>query len=196
MGPEPSPTDHSGMLQLGARFYWPEVGRFVQQDPVGRRLNRYAYVRGNPLVRVDPAGLQDIFLGLDAEAVLCGIGPEGGLGLVYDTDDPSASGFYGTFGPALGKNLGAGIVVGFALRDIEDISYNIDVNAGIFAGVLSFDAQGFNSVALGVGKGAGVSLSAMNTETYPFGKALLNAAAFLVGLVGPGPASPPTDPCE
>jgi len=28
-------TDPSGMLQLGARYYWPEVGRFVQRDPVG-----------------------------------------------------------------------------------------------------------------------------------------------------------------
>ena len=168
------------MLQLGARFYWPEVGRFVSQDPIADGVNWYIYAEDNPLVWVDPAGLQDMFLGLDAEAVLCGRGAEGGLGLVYDTDDPSASGFYGTFGPALGKNLGAGIVVGFALRDIEDMSYNIDVNVGIFAGVLSFDAQGFNGVALGVGKGAGVSLSAMATGTYPFREALLTGAAFLV----------------
>ena len=28
-------TDPSGMLQLGARYYWPEVGRFVLRDPVG-----------------------------------------------------------------------------------------------------------------------------------------------------------------
>jgi RHS repeat-associated protein len=26
-------TDPSGMLQLGARFYWPEVGRFISQHP-------------------------------------------------------------------------------------------------------------------------------------------------------------------
>jgi RHS repeat-associated protein len=26
-------ADPSGMLQLGARFYWPEVGRFVARDP-------------------------------------------------------------------------------------------------------------------------------------------------------------------
>jgi len=37
------------MLQLGARFYWPEVGRFVQQDPFGGGINWYVYAEGNPL---------------------------------------------------------------------------------------------------------------------------------------------------
>jgi hypothetical protein len=45
------------MLQLGARFYWPELGRFVQQDPIGDGMNWYGYVDGNPVVSVDPTGL-------------------------------------------------------------------------------------------------------------------------------------------
>ena len=32
-------TDPSGLLQLGARYYWPEVGRFVGQDPIGDGQN-------------------------------------------------------------------------------------------------------------------------------------------------------------
>jgi len=50
-------TDPSSFQQLGARFYWPEVGRFVQQDPIGSGMNWYAYVGGNPVVRKDPHGL-------------------------------------------------------------------------------------------------------------------------------------------
>ena len=50
-------TPGSGLLQLGARFYWPEVGRFVQQDPIGDGMNWYAYVGNNPLVWADPEGL-------------------------------------------------------------------------------------------------------------------------------------------
>jgi RHS repeat-associated protein len=45
------------LRQLGVRFYNPEVGRFTQLDPLGDRLNWYAYTGGNPLVRVDPTGL-------------------------------------------------------------------------------------------------------------------------------------------
>ena len=50
-------TDSSGLLQLGARFYWPEIGRFVQQDPIGDGMNWYAYAGNNPLVGIDPKGL-------------------------------------------------------------------------------------------------------------------------------------------
>ena len=50
-------TDPSGMLQLGARYYWPEVGRFISQDPIGDGVNWYAYASGNPVAFIDPEGL-------------------------------------------------------------------------------------------------------------------------------------------
>jgi RHS repeat-associated protein len=50
-------TDPSGFLQLGERYYWPEVGRFIQQDPIGDGANWYQYVGGDPLVAADPEGL-------------------------------------------------------------------------------------------------------------------------------------------
>ena len=49
-------TDPSGLLQLGARFYWPEIGRFIQQDPIGDGMNWYAYAGNNPVVWADPEG--------------------------------------------------------------------------------------------------------------------------------------------
>jgi len=49
-------TDPSGMLQLGARFYWPEIGRFIQQDPIGHGPNAYGYVENRPTVGLDPEG--------------------------------------------------------------------------------------------------------------------------------------------
>jgi len=49
-------TDPSGLLQLGARYYWPEVGRFVSQDPEKDGADWYAYARNNPLGYVDADG--------------------------------------------------------------------------------------------------------------------------------------------
>jgi RHS repeat-associated protein len=51
-------TDPSGLQQLGARFYWPELGRFLRQDPIGDGMNWYAYAGNNPVVYVDPHGLK------------------------------------------------------------------------------------------------------------------------------------------
>jgi len=52
-------TDPSGLQQLGYRFYWPELGRFIQQDPIGDGVNWYAYVRNSPVRWTDPLGLCD-----------------------------------------------------------------------------------------------------------------------------------------
>ena len=50
-------TDPSGFLQLGARYYWPEVGRFVSQDPVMQTgYGRYVYGSDNPMRYRDPRG--------------------------------------------------------------------------------------------------------------------------------------------
>jgi RHS repeat-associated protein len=53
------------LLYLRARYYQPEVGRFITKDPwqgdtwEPGALNRYAYVRNSPVNSSDPTGLQD-----------------------------------------------------------------------------------------------------------------------------------------
>ncbi|UCC67623.1 MAG: hypothetical protein JSV79_10955 [Armatimonadota bacterium] len=41
---------------MGQRYYWPEIGRFIQQDPIASGVNWYVYARNNPLVFIDPEG--------------------------------------------------------------------------------------------------------------------------------------------
>ena len=56
-------TDANGLLYMRARYYSPELRRFINADIVpgeisdSTSLNRYAYVNGNPVSFVDPFGL-------------------------------------------------------------------------------------------------------------------------------------------
>jgi RHS repeat-associated protein len=51
--------DSTGLYYYGARYYATWLGRWLKPDPAGDvdGLNRYAFVKGNPLRFVDPAGL-------------------------------------------------------------------------------------------------------------------------------------------
>jgi RHS repeat-associated protein len=53
----------TGLDSMGARYYGNVLGRFMTTDPLGERLadpqtlNKYAYVRNNPVNLIDPTGL-------------------------------------------------------------------------------------------------------------------------------------------
>ncbi|SCL29481.1 RHS repeat-associated core domain-containing protein [Micromonospora pallida] len=55
--------DAAGLVYLKARYYDPELGRFVSPDPITDGedtvgLNRYAYAANDPINHVDPTGLE------------------------------------------------------------------------------------------------------------------------------------------
>jgi len=49
----------SGLYYYRARYYSPQIGRFLQVDPIGYQggLNLYTYVENNPANLTDPLGL-------------------------------------------------------------------------------------------------------------------------------------------
>jgi RHS repeat-associated protein len=55
----------SGLDYMHARYYSPNLGRFLSVDPIGGSVgssqswNRYSYVRNNPLLLFDPDGLAE-----------------------------------------------------------------------------------------------------------------------------------------
>jgi RHS repeat-associated protein len=48
--------DSTGLIYFGARFYDPEIGRFITQDPAKIGQNWYEYCYNNPLRNIDPDG--------------------------------------------------------------------------------------------------------------------------------------------
>lgn len=52
-------TDDNGLYYMRARYYNPEIKRFINQDVLrgsiadSTSLNRYAYVNGNPISYID-----------------------------------------------------------------------------------------------------------------------------------------------
>lgn len=66
----------SGLDNFGARYNSSAMGRFMSPDPIGghnedpQTLNRYAYVRNNPLSLTDPTGL-DFYLSCQKASETC-----------------------------------------------------------------------------------------------------------------------------
>lgn len=80
-------TDDNGLYHMRARYYNPELKRFMNRDIVSgsieesQTLNRYAYVNGNPVSYHDPFGLarelltrDNIQLALDFAGIIPGWG--------------------------------------------------------------------------------------------------------------------------
>jgi len=46
----------TGLYYFNQRYYDPEIGRFIQEDPAGQLLNPYVYSGNSPLMYTDPDG--------------------------------------------------------------------------------------------------------------------------------------------
>ncbi len=59
-------NDGTGLYYYRARYYSPELQRFVSEDPIGLAggsINFYSYAANSPINRIDPLGL--VFIGID-----------------------------------------------------------------------------------------------------------------------------------
>ena len=54
-------AESNGLYYMRARYYNPEIGRFISEDPLGfggGDVNLFTYVMGNPVNFIDPLGLR------------------------------------------------------------------------------------------------------------------------------------------
>jgi len=69
-------AEGNGLYFMGTRFYDPEVGRFINKDPIGYDggNNLYAYTENNPVNWIDPLGFDGIYVSYRGYPVNTGYG--------------------------------------------------------------------------------------------------------------------------
>ncbi|MGH9318471.1 MAG: RHS repeat domain-containing protein, partial [Vicinamibacteria bacterium] len=99
--------EETELVYLNARYYDPEIGRFVSPDPIvvkGQLLNRYTYSANNPINFLDPTGLLNCAGTLDVQGG-CGGGGGGNIFLFDFSDCHGMALARGDCDPGLQQNL-------------------------------------------------------------------------------------------
>ena len=127
----------TGLYFYGARYYDPELGRFITADPTIQHpydpqdFNRYAYCRNNPLNYIDPTGLgfwKNLFKAFKNVIGSFTGGVTGGIGGAF-----LGGLFFGPIGAVIGGYLGASAGGGIG----NSIQHGGNVLAGMGMGVVN-----------------------------------------------------------
>ncbi|NAR51562.1 RHS repeat domain-containing protein [Acinetobacter haemolyticus] len=120
----------TGQFYNHNRFYNPELGRYMEPDPIGLAggLNPYAYALNNPVMYVDMTGENPILIAMGVGAVIGGIFYTGEtfIGAVYDaySDNTGAAGMVNNFSNSFSiKKLGQQMVVGAVFGGIGKAAF-------------------------------------------------------------------------
>lgn len=70
------------MIYLRARYMDPSIGRFISEDPVKAGLNWYVYANNNPIMFIDPMGLDALIITKNNAVPVAGT-PQGHTSAIY-----------------------------------------------------------------------------------------------------------------
>jgi RHS repeat-associated protein len=146
--------DGNGLYFMRTRYYAPDLMRFIQKDKAfsgsledPQSLNRYSFVRGDPISRVDPNG--EWFLQMLSVALSVGFECLDGDGCtLQEAAGAALEGFISSFGGGVGSSmlLGAlGSVAGELVKGNTDLGELAKNGLG---------GAAFGGLGSGVGKGA------------------------------------------
>ncbi len=85
--------EETGLYYYRARYYDPQVGRFISKDPIGFASGNsvlYGFVGNNPVNFVDPTGLAGCTIGFEASGAVSGFGGVIGLYANFSHDPTQA----------------------------------------------------------------------------------------------------------
>jgi len=163
--------EETGLHYNYFRYYDPSTGRYITADPIGfdgGDLNLYAYVHNNPLLYIDPTGLDSVNFNIGI-----GLGPGVSFGVSIDT---STGDVYASGGIGVGIGV-SGTATYSTATPSEGYSWNFE-GAGVLPGLIpaggsvsaSWDATAYSntgqhqpSAAGNVGVGFGAGFSATGT---------------------------------
>ena len=137
----------SGFYYSRARTYSPELGRFLQKDPIWplSGTNPYSYAFNSPLNLTDPYGLCALQVGVSGSYTYLGISYSFGYGIAFDD-----SGNIGSYSVPGGANLalGEGFSFGTSFEYSENANTLFDLSGAFFNSTAAFGAgvsAGFDS---------------------------------------------------
>ena len=139
-------NDNTGLYYYRARYYSPEIQRFISEDPIrfwGGDINLYAMVKNNPLIFTDPIGLFSV----------CGAFAYGWGGRVCGGIDSCTGKYFIDIIAGVGLAAGAS----YSPSGSGPCSCNPE-NSGFFGFGFS-GGGGFYKVGYGVSGSAGISIS-------------------------------------
>lgn len=181
--------EETGLAYHSARYYLPWLGRWLSADPIGVKggINSYAYVKNNPMIKIDLIGKWDIDWGDVAEGVGWGlVGLAAGIvivGAVVATGGAAGvaiAGYAGasvTTAAAVGATVEGSILVGAAAyggystgRTYTEVATGRDYDSGRELTdrerSMRLGSAAVDTVALGVGaRGAARSRATALTES-------------------------------
>ena len=194
--------DETGLYFYNARYYNPVLGRFISADSIiqnyadPQTLNRYSYVRNNPIIYNDPTGhAYDWVVGAAVGAVVGGYQAErqGGhfwRGAVVGAAAGAAGGWAGGYTSSLFTTTSlfssiVGGIVGGTVGGAVGGGMNASMNGGhMWSGA----AEGAKSGAAGgaVGGAVGIAVSSIFGSGYISAAAGGYAGAYAAGYVACG----------
>jgi RHS repeat-associated protein len=110
-------TEPNGFYYMRARYYDPQVGRFISEDPIGfdgGDVNLMAYAGNNPVMRIDPLGLWTLGINFGGNAGV-GFGGGGVMSLNFGWSSKDGFSFSLTSTASGGAVAGAGASVGIGV---------------------------------------------------------------------------------
>jgi len=201
--------EQNNIYYMRARYYDAELGRFLKEDPIGFAggVNVSLYVGGNPIVGIDPSGLDTLVIGADVRLptfpgspTIQGneeVKPRGvSAGVAFSF--PGINGGEFDFGVVGAVTVGGGIGLGTgrgsltisaalgSVRDLSGQSIDAGINYGIYGVSAGIDENDNPSATLRIGPGFEGFVDASINGSYT----VRDAFAFVMEAINPTQCRP------